>query len=254
MSTHDVRPVWLMDLGNTRLKCARLTAAGLRGDTFAIGHEATAQRDELEQRLLPADAGTVVHLASVAPAERTVTLIATLQELGMRVQIVSTLPQAGRLRIAYPVPSQLGVDRFLGLLAASQRDDGPWLIVSAGSALTVDLLLADGTHVGGAIAPMPSTMREALARQFTQLALPAGTATEFASNTADAIASGTHGAMLGLVEHALRDAAKHCETAPTLLLAGGGARQLAAIVHQPIVHVPALVLDGMAVLVRLQEP
>jgi type III pantothenate kinase len=139
------------------------------------------------------------------------------------------------------------VDRFLALLAASGRDDGPWLLVSAGSALTVDLLQADGAHVGGLIAPMPDTMRAALASRFAVLDVPAGEVLDFAGDTADAIASGCAGAAIGLVERSLRQAAERLGTEPTLLLGGGAAGLFAGIAHPRVHAVPSLVLEGLAI-------
>ena len=95
------------------------------------------------------------------------------------------------VRIAYAEPSRLGVDRFLALLAAHARGPGPWLLVSAGSALTVDLLDVGGQHIGGVIAPSPEHMRAALAARFPALAYAGGEAHAFgidARNEAEMIA------------------------------------------------------------------
>jgi type III pantothenate kinase len=240
------RKQWLIDLGNSRLKCAALDAQGKREPMFAIGHDQPDPMSALLQRLGETGARDAAWLASVASAERTVALTQALQDAGLNVHRIHTQAALGKLRIAYPDPSRLGVDRFLALLAASERNDGPWLVVSAGSALTVDLLDQSGLHLGGMIAPMPAQMRAALAQQFTQLDLPEGQARDFADNTADAIASGTRAALLGLLERALRKARQRLGATPTLLVSGGGAEFLADLDHPQTVNLPALVLDGMA--------
>ena len=186
----------------------------------------------------------------MASDERTAALVDALHEAGYSVPRVQTQAAFGQLRIAYPEPARLGVDRFLALLGASARDDGPWLVVSAGSALTVDLLRTDGVHAGGLIAPMPAQMRAALARQFVQLDVPEGLAQEFADDTADAIASGCREAALGLIERALRNARQRLGAQPTLLVSGGGGDFLGDLERSPTIFVPALVLDGMAAFVR----
>jgi len=248
-----LRTRWLLDLGNSRLKCARLDAQGRRGEIIAIGHEHPDGLASLLAQLGAARSTDEVWLASVASAARTAALEGALRSAGFEVRQVRTQPACGRLRIAYAQPQRLGVDRFLALLAASTRDDGPWLLVSAGSALTVDLLAADGEHIGGAIAPMPDSMRTALAQGFTQLDMAPGVATDFAVDTADAIASGCDGAAIGLVERSLRLARTRLGTTPTLLVAGGAAALLASIEHAPVFVLPALVLDGMAAFARLQD-
>ena len=185
-------------------------------------------------------------LASVASLDTTSHLRSLLQDLGIEVQRVHTRAALGRLRVAYSEPSKLGVDRFLALLAASERDDGPWLIASAGSALTVDLLDRDGSHRGGLIAPMPAQMRAALATRFAQLDLPEGAACDFATDTADAIASGARAAALGLLEHSWRRACALLGKEPTVLLSGGNAELLLQAEVPRAQAAPSLVLDGMA--------
>lgn len=251
MNTNRKR--WLIDVGNSRLKCALLHAPGIRGEVFAVGHEQPNSIAELLRHMGPPGLKDEVWLASVASTERTAALTDALQDAGLYVQRIRTQPRCGKLRIAYPEPAQLGVDRFLALLAASERDDGPWLVVSAGSALTLDLLAVDGAHLGGMIAPMPSHMRQALARNFAQLDVPEGRVHDFADNTADAIATGAHTALLGAVEHSLRKARERLQATPTLLLGGGNAELLAGMDHSRILNVPALVLDGMTFYVRDSE-
>ena len=103
---------------------------------------------------------------------------------GCPAQRVRTLPEAAGVRIAYAEPSRLGVDRFLALLGAHARGPGPWLLVSAGSALTVDLLDSSGQHRGGVIAPSPEHMRAALAARFAPGAVAAMLAARFAGRVA----------------------------------------------------------------------
>lgn len=248
-----IRKRWLIDLGNSRLKCALLDAQGRRGEILALGHDQPNALPTLLQHFGAGGNNDELWLASVASAERTAALAAALEAHGLRVRRVQTQPGFGKLRIAYADPSRLGVDRFLAMVAACERDDGPWLLVSAGSALTIDLLAEDGLHLGGSIAPMPARMRATLAAGFKQLDLAEGHASDFAADTADAIASGCRGAALGLVERSLRKARERLGTIPTLLVGGGGAALLEDVEHAPVMHLPALVVDGMAVYVHAQE-
>lgn len=244
---------WLIDLGNSRLKFASLDAQGNRGEVVAIGHAQANPVDTLLEAIGADRVGGKAWLASVASVERTTMLIDALQAAGLEVCRIHSQARCGGLRIAYREPARLGVDRFLSLLAASERDDGPWLIVSAGTALTVDLLGSDGQHFGGLIAPMPAHMRAALAQRFAQLDLPEGQVRDFADDSADAIASGARAAALGLVEHALRKAQARLGAMPTLLVTGGGAGFLADIDHPRTIPLPSLVIDGMTSFVRDAE-
>jgi type III pantothenate kinase len=235
---------WLLDLGNTRLKMAPLVKGG-RGELTALVHA----DDDFEVALrahFDAHDGDEAWLASVAPLDTTSHLRSLLQDLGMEVQRVHTRACLGRLKIAYAEPSRLGVDRFLAMLGAVARDDGPWLLASAGSALTVDVLDRDGQHRGGLIAPMPAQMRSALATRFAQLDVPEGSAADFGCDTADAIASGARAAALGLLEHSFRRASALLGKAPTVLVGGGNAEWLLQAEVPGAQAAPGLVLDGMA--------
>lgn len=63
------------------------------------------------------------------------------------------LTHCGRVLNAYPEPSAMGVDRWLAILGAAALTGKDAMIIDAGSAITIDLLKADGRHLGGAILP-----------------------------------------------------------------------------------------------------
>lgn len=230
---------WLFDQGNTRLKFAPLLDGGV-GDVVAIALAEMA--DERTHDRLPR--GTRACVASVAPSEAHTCLQRLLSSRFERVEVVRTQSSCGAVRIAYRVPDHLGVDRFLSLLAAHARG-GAALIVGVGTALTLDLLDAQGRHLGGRIAPSPALMREALHARVAQLPREGGGYVEFADDTPEALASGCEGAALALVERSLAQAETQLGAVPRLLLHGGGAAVLDA--RLPLAEsAPALVLEGLA--------
>ena len=233
---------WLLDLGNTRLKWRRLGAATTR----ALAHDAPRFLDDLSAALGMAAPGERAWLASVADPVLTEAVLERLAHAGFNCERVRVRPEALGVRIAYAEPSRLGVDRFLSLLAAHTRKDGPWLLVSVGSALTVDLLAVDGTHAGGFIAPSPGHMREALAERFPVLAIDGGELGDWAADTGDALASGALAAAAGLVERAHRLARARLGVDPTVLISGGGAAPVRAALPFASETLDAPVLDGLA--------
>jgi len=110
----------------------------------------------------------------------------------------------------------------------------------------LDLIDADGLHLGGRIAPSPTLMREVLHARAPQLPIEGGDYQEFASDTEDALASGCDGAALGLIERSLAAAQGRLGAAPRLLLHGGGAEALAARLPNATL-VASLVLEGLAI-------
>ncbi|KAF1707033.1 type III pantothenate kinase [Pseudoxanthomonas sacheonensis] len=239
---------WLLDLGNTRLKCAQLRDDGSLGEVVALAHEPDAFAREL-RRLLPENADSAC-LASVASPALTATVVEVLAQRFRCISLARSSARLAGVRIAYAEPARLGVDRFLALLAAHGRRAGPWLIAGVGTALTIDLLDRDGLHRGGRIGPSPSIMRQALHQAAAQLPPEGGEYREFASTTADALASGCEGAALGLIDRSVAQATRMLGEVPTLLLHGGGADMLAP--HFPdALRAPALVLEGLALWSRM---
>lgn len=233
---------WLFDLGNSRLKCAPLGEDGQPGEALAFAHRDGALADGW-MAALPARIEAAWVASVAAPALR----VALLDALALRTARIS-LARSTRcwrgLRIAYDEPARLGVDRFLCLLAAHARG-GPWLLVGVGTALTVDLVDAQGLHHGGRIAPSPTLMRESLQERAAQLPARGGEYQVFAADTRDALASGCLGAALALVEHSREAASRACGSAVPVLLHGGGAAELHA--HLPdAVCAQGLVLEGLA--------
>lgn len=240
---------WLFDLGNTRLKCAPRLHDGSVGPIAAVEHDGVRLPAGWMDRVLPPR----VDVAIVASVANTTLHTQLLDDLGGRcghVSLATSQPRCGGMRIGYVDPARLGVDRFLALLAAHVRaiaaGGHPTLVVGIGTALTIDLLDADGQHLGGRIAPSPALMREALHARVAHLPGVGGSAVDFATDTTDALASGCDGAALGLVEHSLRAATTRLHgVRPRLLVHGGGASILQARLDAAILA-PALVLEGLA--------
>jgi type III pantothenate kinase len=141
----------------------------------------------------------------------------------------------------YADPVQLGADRWAALIAAWARHPGTSLVVSAGTATTVDTLRADGVFEGGMILPGVELMKRALASYTAALPFAAGHYTEAPRDTADAIESGCLSAQAGAIE---RSHARLPQGAPCFLC-GGAAGAIAARLNIPATVVDNLVLEGL---------
>lgn len=234
--------VWLFDLGNTRLKLAPLLADGSPGEVRAWAHDQHDLANVLAEAL-PARFD-IAFVASVAGEALRVALLQALTTRCTRISLARTQAVCGGLRVAYAEPSRLGVDRFLALLAAQARG-GAALVVGVGTALTLDLIDAEGRHLGGRIAPSPTLMRQMLHERAAQLPASGGVYSPWASDTADALASGCEGAALALIEQSRAEAAARLGHLPALLLHGGGAAALLEWL-QDATPVANLVMDGLA--------
>jgi type III pantothenate kinase len=237
---------WLFDLGNTRLKCAPLID-GKVGDVIALPHRQADLADALAKALpMHIDAA---YVASVANEHLRVALLQALTQHARRISIARTQKTFGDFRIAYAQPQKLGVDRFLAMLAAHARGEGAVLLCGVGTALTIDLIDAQGCHVGGRIAPSPTLMREVLHARAPQLPEEGGHYMDFAADTEDALASGCEGAALALIETSREAAHRMLGQRPKLLVHGGGVDGLAYRLPDAT-RAASLVLEGLAIWAR----
>jgi len=246
--------VWLLDLGNTRLKlCPHILGSEVReGSVQALAHADADFGSQLERALdaLP-PAGTAL-FASVGPPAVAATVLAQLAARGVVARAVGVDAQRPGLALCYAQPQRFGVDRWLGLIGARRHAGAgmPLLVASCGTALTIDLLDAGGRHLGGVIAPSPQGMAEALRSRASHLPVAADpVASGFACDTAAAIAAGCNGAALGLLQRSLADARARLGACVPLLLSGGGGAPLAQALRGEVDGVsyhPWLVLDGLA--------
>ena len=228
----------LIDAGNSRLKWAVVEG----GRWCDQGNNDYADLSGFMQRLAP---GMDCVIASVARAEHERRLAALLEASGIVPRWLTAEAGFADVKNTYADPRQLGVDRWMGLIAARQRTRSPVLVVSAGTAMTVDALTADGVFLGGLIVPGMSLMQQALRQGTARVAVQAGTCRTFPRNTADAVQSGIVAALCGAIQQQYAHLAEAAAAPPHCLLTGGDAGEVLPHLKVSAEHVPALVLEGM---------
>lgn len=230
----------LIDSGNTRVKFAidqndqwqYLSAVEFEHPQFV----------EQCLQILQGHSFSKIYLANVSKGERAAQLELFLAQVLLPIHRINTQAQLGPLIISYPEPKQLGVDRFLSLLAAS-AEPLPCVIISFGSALTIDVLTADGQHLGGLIAPSPEFQWRAMQNHFSGLFPEPGTVQELAQNTADALTSGITLQTIALLERVI---ASNNQTGDTrIFVTGGAAQQWLDKLPSQRIYVPDIVFHGM---------
>ncbi|MDP1644601.1 MAG: type III pantothenate kinase [Thiobacillus sp.] len=227
-----------MDAGNSRLKWAVVEEGRWR----AQGGSDYADLSALKAQLT---AGTSCFIASVANIAHEQQLATLLEAAGLGATWLTAEAGFAEIKNTYLNPRQLGVDRWMGLIAARRRIREPVLVVSVGTAMTVDALSADGVFLGGVIVPGVSLMRQALQQGTARVADAAGHWQAFPRTTADAVQSGIMAALCGAIQLQHARLAEAAGTAPHCLLTGGDAGGVLPHLAVPAEHVPALVLEGM---------
>ncbi len=233
-----------LDVGNSRLKWRYGSVARLRGAMDRSREVADA---------FPADVRPErIRVSSVAGSSFNGVLSDALSErFGIRAEFARVSSSLGGVTCGYEAPDQLGVDRWLAVVAAWQRYRRPAVVVDAGSACTIDLLGEAGVHQGGYIVPGLEMMVAALYARTAQVkvtprfgdgCLAPGRRTE------DAVLRGAIGMLADFVSGCASRLAERGGTGePVIVIGGGDAKRLSAVVERPTEICEDLVFEGLAV-------
>lgn len=237
----------LVDAGNTRVKWAAAAPGAAAGDWAALGAVAHDELGALaaQWQALPLTCALVSNVAGAAVAARISDALAAAQPGAAAPSWFRSQAECAGVINGYRDPSQLGCDRFASLIGARQRYPGEsLLVVTAGTATTVDALDASGRFIGGMILPGLRTMAQSLALNTALLPAVDDARSErlFADNTQDAIVSGCIHAQVGAIEQARAQwPSARC------LLSGGAAPYIAPQLPFACERIDNLVLLGLHV-------
>ena len=231
-----------IDAGNTFVKWR------LRNADEAIdeGRLQTAQvRDGRAEVPLGWSQAEQARVASVAGDLVNGWLSDVLADLGTPVDFAQVSMQRHGLKNAYENPQQMGVDRWVAMLAAWQQTRKGVCVVDAGSAVTVDFVDATGQHLGGYILPGLRLLQESLLGSTAGVrwaALPDSSSLQPGNSTAACVHNGGHYLLAALLQRVKSDC--ECYAIDQIILTGGDAAELQ---HQTRIGQlqPALVLDGL---------
>ncbi len=236
----------LIDVGNSAVKWALAeakTGAAAGAEPLQVQVEVHRGRVEgLRERLLAGWRRAAVDIA-IACNVAAVAVVAEIEAATLTRKLplkwLRSEPNyrgAFTLENAYREPRQLGADRWHALIGACAHQSAPvpLLVVTAGTATTVDCLEAvEGgwRFIGGVIAPGMRLMLESLARGTAGLPQASGAVAAFPDHTDDAIVSGVLDAQAGLVQRLLQRFAARLGNRPLVLLGGGHADTLAPLLR-----------------------
>lgn len=151
-------------------------------------------------------------------------------------------------------PQELGADRLCDAVAAFAEHGGPCLVLDFGTAVTWEVVSADGAYLGGAIAPGPGVTAEALSLKTAKLpsVAMAPPPRVIGKGTVDSIQSGLFYGYLGLIEGVTRRILDELGEA-TVVATGGLAQAFAS--HTDLIQYvePDLTLHGLRILWQLNR-
>ncbi|WP_019626436.1 type III pantothenate kinase [Thioalkalivibrio sp. ALJT] len=244
--------VALVDIGSSRVKWQVRAADGQ-----VVGSGANRQTEGCARALgSMAQEGAIraVWVSRVGPEARERAFRAALAASGVAasvhmVRVAADGPHG--LHSAYAA-DQLGVDRYCALVAARAHASGAVVVVDAGTAVTVDMLQADGGHAGGYLFPGRQLGWETLQGRLSDRIAPRG-ATQWPEgldatpglNSTEALERGWGLGLVAALDGLIAHAGAGARPQPACWLTGGDAYWLAPLMRTESAIFPNLVLDGL---------
>ncbi len=239
----------VMDIGNSRIKWARVATQGL-GPAAAAGRDVPPEA-ALDAAFADTAAPDRVLISSVAGDDFDTRVERWMVDRwGARPEWFRSMPETLGIVNAYPEPAQLGADRWAAVVGACGRHPGPLGVIDCGTAVTLDVVDDAGRHLGGLIAPGLELARRSLLSSTANVRAAARSTTGLLGrSTAECVANGTALAQAGALERWIKDVDDSLDGV-AWLATGGGWPELSATIHRSIEYDPDLVLRGLARVLR----
>jgi len=230
-----------IDAGNTRLKwCLDDQGRTLVSGTGSLEEEnPVSSVGELIRQV------SSVAISTVASEERRAHLLDSLAKLcPAPVQFYWSEQARNGLVNAYQDVSRMGADRWHAMYGAWLDHKQGFVVVDAGSAVTVDYVDSRGRHLGGYILPGLQMMLRSLRTDAARIWFDPdhGLATDPGRSTGECVNHGLAWLSGAMVERVIADVRKH--SLSDVLVTGGDANRLIGLGLSGV-HRPDLVLSGL---------
>jgi len=244
-----------IDVGNSRIKLAVLEKdnyeflGAFSNEQFISSSSTTDFFGELDFK------PDHVYISSVVDASTNMLLSDLIAETWQLLPIfMSTQAECCGVTNGYSQPHQLGVDRWMAMIGAAGQTSGNFIVVDAGTAITVDSVI-DGQHLGGLIVPGISTMRSSLMHETAHLDASCQMQSDVSTddNKVNKLPTDTQSAICGgtlymaaafvntIIEDIQRQHIHHFDT----YLTGGDGKLLSQLINVENDYIEDLVLQGM---------
>lgn len=240
--------ILLVDIGNTRLKWAQSDRARLFGHGYATYSADRIHKDLIDcwEKLERPERIIVSNVAG--PVIKQAVSEWVFEKWLRRAEFITAEQKACGVTSAYSDPATLGADRWASLIATHDKFKEPACIVDCGTATTIDVLTANGEHLGGLILPGVTLMRGSLTENTSDIGgATSGGTSLLTRTTEDAVAAGSLYATVGLVDKVMSHVKATQGTPVECVLTGGDAELVRPLLIQSCRYEPDLVLQGLAV-------
>lgn len=229
--------ILLIDVGNTRMKWALVEGQKNIGQIIFNSEGSFSENlssSMIELCLKNSWEIEQIICSSVISIEQTNSLQAAFKESYPNTlwKQINGLALIEKISTSYLSPAQLGSDRRAIIIAAQNLfPQKNILIVSAGTATTLDMITAQAHHLGGWILPGISLMKDSLMQGTGRLAMDSSVIeneypVEIGIDTQSSINQGGLAGQLGAIEIAKRYAERKNIQLDLILLTGGNGKEL----------------------------
>ena len=232
----------LLDIGNTGIKSCLY-------DLHSPIEQIEVLHITLDQLLIQANPAKKALVCSVRDDIFNRNLEALLVSRTCSVEFIQTASEAFGLTNSYRKISNMGTDRWLGMLGANSIIDGDFIVVDAGTAVTVDAVKR-GKHLGGWICAGIKTAKNALLANTSRVFEEGEVANlSFGNDTPECVNNGSLALAKGLLLCAIEQMKAETESFQLVLSGGDGALLndlISPHIQQECHCVPNIVLCGLA--------
>ena len=239
----------LLDIGNTSVNWASEKESNFLSQGSFIYDKKNIE-DSLENNLLLTEKTSKILLSNVAGKDIYNSLNCWIKKHGNIELWESSIDKKfGGLKISYKETEQMGVDRWLSMIASWNKHRSPLCLVSCGTALTIDLVNSEGNHLGGYILPGHDLMHKALVDNVEKINIKITNtpSIEYASNTEAAVNNGVFLALVSAIDRIVKEFSSELGVMPKCIISGGNAKLIKPLLEFQFKHEPNLVLHGLLI-------
>ncbi len=247
----------VIDVGNTNITLGVFEDVNLKA-SFRLTTNTDRTSDEyglvfcdlLKARNIEIKEITSVAIASVVPKLMHSLSSGIIKYLGITPLIVGIGTKTG-IKVNTTNPKEVGADRVVDAVAAYEIYGGPVLVIDFGTAITYDLITADGTLVAAVTCPGLRISANALWTQTAKLpeieiAMPD---TILAKDTITSMQAGLVFGCIGQTEYIVKRMLKEAEIDKCRVIATGGLGKIISDATEAIeVYDPNLTLKGLKII------
>jgi type III pantothenate kinase len=159
------------------------------------------------------------------------------------------------IKLRYRNPAEIGADRIVNAVAASEIYKPPLIIIDFGTANTVCFVDKDYNYYGGLILPGINILRDTLHRWTAKLPKVSVIKPDsiIADNTVGAIQNGIYYQTVGGINYIIDLILKNYEKSSKIILTGGLANLFKDDIDYDVIFDPDLTLKGLNIIYKLNK-